>query len=406
MTRLHSFFSFLSGVIVILGFASGSLLTKEFDSNSQNATSRIFVDSSATTGAQNGSSWSDAFTSLSQALDTARNCGIDTILVATGTYFPTDSLGVVPADPRQVSFTLPSTGVLLGGFDPAMGITTLTDRDPMVATTILSGDLSGDDATSYADIDELHSVAERGDNAYHVIRQVEIRTTFVTTTNTGATIDGFTITGGNANLQGDFTEDGGAIYLYQSQLKLGLCILDYNSALNDGGAIQIDSLSTLLMDSCILSSNFAKDDGGALSTDSSSVLMVNISRFAYNQSDDDGGALELKGVGALDQCFFLANQCGEDGGAIDVHVFDGEGGKLGLRRSGFNLNVAGEEGGSVFIDFGATAFVDSTFFNYGSAAAGGAIFNVDSLVCQFCSFTGNESTSLGGAIVNVNNMEL
>jgi len=63
-----------------------------------------------------GTSWSDAYQDLQQALDIA-NPG-DTILVASGTYYPTkDSLGNYPSNPRNQTFYIPKGVAVLGGFD-------------------------------------------------------------------------------------------------------------------------------------------------------------------------------------------------------------------------------------------------------------------------------------------------
>src|SRR5512138_1045236 len=67
-----------------------------------------YVDGRAT-GANNGSSWTDAFSDLQIALDAAVNS--DQIRVAQGTYTPT-----VPGGDRGISFVIPNGVTLLGGF--------------------------------------------------------------------------------------------------------------------------------------------------------------------------------------------------------------------------------------------------------------------------------------------------
>jgi hypothetical protein len=72
----------------------------------------IYVDAAAT-GAGDGSSWDDAYTSLQSAL-TAAVTG-DQIWVAAGTYKP--SVEVIWSGPRFRAFQLKNGVTLLGGFD-------------------------------------------------------------------------------------------------------------------------------------------------------------------------------------------------------------------------------------------------------------------------------------------------
>ncbi|NCO34845.1 MAG: hypothetical protein GW893_13415, partial [Armatimonadetes bacterium] len=99
-----------------------------------------YVDASAT-GANNGSSWADAFTTLQSAL-TAATDG-DTIHVAQGTYKPTTGTD------RMAFFKLDDGRTLLGGYPNGGGT-----RDPAVNETILSGDIGA---------------AGSSDNSYHVV---------------------------------------------------------------------------------------------------------------------------------------------------------------------------------------------------------------------------------------------
>ena len=115
----------------------------------------IFVKSDAS-GASDGSSWADAFTSLQDGLGTAQ--ASDDIWVAAGTYKPTTSTD------RLRSFRL-KTGVgIYGGF---LGTeTVLEERDWDSNHTILSGDLNDDD-TDPADSGNI----TRSENSIHVIER-------------------------------------------------------------------------------------------------------------------------------------------------------------------------------------------------------------------------------------------
>ena len=89
-------------------------------------TNVVYVDSAAS-GLGNGSSWANAFTDLQDALLAKRYCSnIDTIKVAQGTYYPSDSIIIydpcttLPVDTilpsRSISFDIPDSSILLGGY--------------------------------------------------------------------------------------------------------------------------------------------------------------------------------------------------------------------------------------------------------------------------------------------------
>ncbi|MFZ4572631.1 MAG: IPT/TIG domain-containing protein, partial [Bacteroidales bacterium] len=104
----------------------------------------IYVNASAT-GANNGSSWTDAYTSLQTAITSAFSS--QQIWVAAGTYKPTATTD------RTISFVMKEGVAIYGGF--AGTETLLTDRAPSVNVTILSGEIGA---------------AGTSDNSYHVVQ--------------------------------------------------------------------------------------------------------------------------------------------------------------------------------------------------------------------------------------------
>jgi len=155
---------------------------------------RLYVNATAT-GANNGSSWTDAFTDLQAALNAAKTLGgnCTEVWVAEGIYRPSTRTDF--DDPRSATFHLNDGLQLYGGF--AGTETSRLQRNPSARST-LSGDLNGDD-----DVGQLE------DNSYHVLTTSEWETTVV--------VDGFAITAGNA---GGANPLGGGLTSQDARLAL------------------------------------------------------------------------------------------------------------------------------------------------------------------------------------------
>lgn len=166
------------------------------------ARAQIFVDA----GANDGTSWTDAYTELADALDgLGQN---ETIWVAAGRYTP----GAAGASGPATTFYLPIGTHLFGGFDGTE--TSLAERAGLFDTTILSGDHLGDDGPDFTN---------RSDNSWHV----------VTSGIVVAEIDGFTVEGGHA-----VGSDGGAIYgPTLGSCPVRNCTFRANHADDRGGAL-------------------------------------------------------------------------------------------------------------------------------------------------------------------------
>ncbi len=98
------------------------------------ASNIVYVDSAAS-GNNDGTSWANAFTSLSTAISKAHSCDIvDSILVAKGTYYP-DSLPPTTSitTDRDRTFYFTRDGLaLLGGYPNGGGV-----RNHEVNTTVV-----------------------------------------------------------------------------------------------------------------------------------------------------------------------------------------------------------------------------------------------------------------------------
>ena len=164
----------------------------------------IYVDLTATAGAQNGSSWTDAYLNLTNGL-AAASAG-DTIWVADGIYYPGAS------GANSATFTLKVNVAVYGGFQGLSGAqeTALSQRDFLNNLTVLSGDL--DTSASFTAADAFHVVTAQGGGQ-----------------DTTAVLDGFTVSGGNASGTGINTR-AGAIFATGGGGRFENCIIEKNQA--------------------------------------------------------------------------------------------------------------------------------------------------------------------------------
>ena len=148
----------------------------------------------------NGATWASAFTNLQDALTQARNGAatatnsddVAEIWVAAGTYRPATS-----TTNRSARFELVNNIALYGGFTGLETKLSQRNPDPLFNGTVLTGDLMNNDASTYDG-----NAASFADNCTNVCYAA-------TNVGTGALLDGFTITGGNASLS---TQGGGGLF--------------------------------------------------------------------------------------------------------------------------------------------------------------------------------------------------
>ena len=201
----------------------------------------------AASGANNGTSWTDAYTSLSPALSAGAPCTAGQVWVAAGTYKPTTGID------RSLSFSMKNGLSILGGF-PNTGNPSMAQRNPATNITTLSGDIGGTGVS---------------DNSYHVINNSSGLTN-------SAVMDGFVITGGNANGPGGFQNMGGAVFNNGGGTggvcspKFERCIFTNNLA-DSGGAVYNcgfnSGTSSPTFTNCIFQNNTATNKGGAAYND-------------------------------------------------------------------------------------------------------------------------------------------
>jgi len=225
-----------------------------------------FVDANAV-GANNGTSWADAYNHLQDALAAASTSA--EIRVAQGTYKP-DRGATVTAGDRTATFQLVSGVAIRGGYAGSSGPDP-NARNINAYKTILSGDLNSDDEPNFVN---------NGENSYHV----------VTGSGTDATalLDGFTITAGNAD--GYFLDGhlygGGMRNINGSPAVINCTFVGSRAAY--GGAMYNEQASNPILLNCMFSSNSAQYGGGICNRNAGSPNLVNCV-ISSNSAECGGG---------------------------------------------------------------------------------------------------------------------
>jgi hypothetical protein len=264
--------------------------------------SRLYVNAATTNTTKNGLSWATAFSDLQSALSACKTSGAE-IWVAAGTYKPSvDASGnSSPTDARMKTFLIPSNVLIYGGF--VGNETTLSQRPPSFGGagggSILSGDFSGNDVSSGSG--SSLSLAGYEENAYHVV---------LANLNTQTSrLDGFTISGGFANLASAYNNYGGGVLNLDggSNFTLANCILNKNSGEFGGGMANVGNASTQIIN-CVFEKNYATLHGAAVTNFLSTPAFSNCV-FTGNYAHHVGGAIyNLQTANAqFKNCTFVGN---------------------------------------------------------------------------------------------------
>ena len=296
---------------------------------------QIFVDVDAT-GANDGTSWSNAFSNLSSATAIA-GYGAQ-IWVAEGTYYPTSG-----AD-RNVSFEIGHGVEVYGGFNGTES--SLGQRNWTINLTILSGDI-GTTGTS-------------SDNSYVVVD-------IPSTTSQG-------------RLDGLFVQDGYADGTYQIN-GAGVLINAYNTT----------SYGDVLFKNMVFINNYASGSGGAVYVEAGNqgALQPRFEscQFLSNHSGSSGGAVYHSAynggyiASTFSKCSFVQNTAGQSGAAVFNHGGGGGNCIPSFTHCDFEKNASDDGHGGAMYNLGTGTGSNSSptitncrFFN-NSGFAAGAIYN-------------------------------
>lgn len=212
----------------------------------------ILVDKDNPSNIRDGKTWATAYHAIQAGIDAAQQNGISEVWVAEGTY---DEMRASAANGSLVM----AEGInVYGGF--AGTEESRSERNPLLHPTIIDG-----------------SKAFSGSAAFHVILGAT------------ATLDGFTVTGGNADASlGEATGFGAGMYNYGTKPAVANCVFTGNAA-STGGAMYNYGAHVTLTNS-IMHDNTALD-GGAIYNQSTTLTATNVLFYANKAPSGMGSAL-------------------------------------------------------------------------------------------------------------------
>ncbi|MBW8002320.1 MAG: hypothetical protein FVQ80_09915 [Planctomycetes bacterium] len=344
-----------------------------------------YVDADAD-GANNGSSWRDAFATLQQALDaTATNGNIDEIWVANGTYYPDEGTGHTNDD-RTEAFELAANIAVYGGFSG--NEISRSSRDPATNLTILSGDID-------------KNATPDSNNSYNVVVGAA-----------GATLDGFTITNGYANHGSTLQyQCGGGMYNNSVSPTVTNCIFDDNHApAGRGGAMYNNNSDPVITDcaftdnSCYGGNNYG---GGAMWNIYSNPTITDC-LFSGNSANSHGGAIHSRYSNpTMIRCIFSDNTAIWGSGGAVTNRFDC---LPTIISCSFIDNTANHWGGGMYNNDSDSTIVNCLFIGNSCSRdtnGGGGIFNSSDsdITVTNCTFSGNSTLYYGGAMCNASSSD-
>jgi parallel beta-helix repeat protein len=299
----------------------------------------IYVDDDAT-GANDGSSWMNAYVYLQDALADAETAEKPVeIRVAQGIYKPDGGIvAVTEFDLRTLSFQL-INGVTLAGGYAGLGESDPNARDIELYTTTLSGDIG--------------TQGDSGDNSYHVVESSNKDETTV--------LDGFTITGGHYFLS------SGTMPINP---KIG------TGMYNDGGNPTIIN--------CTFSGNFTDGNGGGMYNNNSSPIVTNCT-FIGNSSPEGGGMYNYNSSPTLTNCTFTGN--------FGDGIFNRD-----SSPTLTNCTFTGNSLGGMFNWYSSSPTLTNCTFIRNSSVYGGGMCNSQSSspIVTNCTLIGNSAIDGGG----------
>ena len=293
-----------------------------------------------------------------------------------------------------------TTVSIYGGF--AGTETQLNLRDWENNTTICSGDIGVEDDST--------------DNCFHVFYH-----TADMAIDNRSLLDGFTITGGNADstdphncgggmynklarpslynckITGNYAEYGGGVYNTNgSAIKMVNCTIINNQVKSYGGGIANYMASAAIIEECAISSNNAQS-GGAICNDNSSPIILKSTVSENSSTGQGGGIYNRNSSPIIDSSKISSNSGGSYGGGIYCYSSS-----FPTIMNSFFSGNSGTNGGGIYYAYGCHSVIHNcTFFNNIASLSnggGGGIYNQynSKILITNSTFLSNSSSGFGG----------
>lgn len=364
----------------------------------------IYVDADAS-GANDGSTWQDAYKYLQDALADANSAQKPVeIRVAQGVYKPDQRVGVTPGD-RTATFRLINGVTLKGGY-AGFGEPDPNNRDITLYESTLSGDLLGNDV-DVNDTSGLLNELTRTENSLTIVKGYR--------TNVTAVLDGFTVTGGNYDIvvpdSRGYPLPGAGMDNFSGSPTVINCTFIRNSAkggaagicnrvnsnptistctfkANMGGGMRNTGMYNSGSNPTVLTSTFSSNSGGGMINDFSSPTVLGC-RFIGNSATYGGAMRNYRSNPVLTDSLFIGNSATQGGAVHNNHSspvltnclfignrayysgeeFTGHGAAMCnssyshpvVNSSTFSQNSADDTGGAVYSTYSGATFTNCTF---------------------------------------------
>ncbi|MEO0479808.1 MAG: putative Ig domain-containing protein [Planctomycetota bacterium] len=242
-----------------------------------------FVDAAAA-GADDGSSWTDAYTEIESAL-AAASTG-EEVWVVAGTYAP----GTSTTD----TYTIPTGVSVFGGFDGTEG--SASTRDPLSNRTVLEGDVNSDDSSFTNLTDNIETLVTLGDDTtlsgFTVQHASESALGAALSSNLTVTLTNLIFFENHSS-----SNEGVLNFAQQDQIVLHDCVFDTNIADGSFGCLRLHQVADVDIARCVFVGNSASGTGVAVIDDCTAEVRDCV--FANNSDDGLVGVLWIEEDGPV-----------------------------------------------------------------------------------------------------------